>query len=172
MKNKIIILLIIIFSAISPTFGNVYEHPSDLDGIIKQIPKIGSIKCKFRQEKHLQNISKPLVSSGDFEFTVNKGVHFHTLQPVESTISYTNKNYKQINDVINAISTKKYSKIDREFNFFFEGDFKKWSLGMKPKKQSKSYDYITFITIDGTDYINKISIWQTNGNRTVLWFIK
>lgn len=124
MKNKIIVLLISIFSAISPTFGNVYDYPNDLSGIIKQLPKIDSIKCKFRQEKHLQNISKPLISSGNFEFKINKGVYFHTLQPVESTTNYTNKTYKQINDIINAISTKKYSKIEKEFNFFYEGDIK------------------------------------------------
>ena len=133
---------------------------------------MGSIKCKFRQEKHLQNIAKPLISSGNFEFVENKGVYFYTLHPIQSTASYTNKNYKQINDIVNAISAKKYSRLEKEFNFYYEESSDEWTLGLKPKKNSNAYNYISSITIEGSDYISKIDIRQTNGNKTVLWFTK
>ncbi len=169
-KYSIIIFLLLILSC--PVLADVYNSPSNLESISKQIPKIGSIKCKFRQEKFLQNISKPLISSGDFEFIENKGVYFHTLYPIESTVDYTNKNYKQINDIVNAISAKKYSRLEKEFDFFYEENGNKWTLGMKPKKNSNAYNYISSITLDGSDYINKIRIQQTNGNKTILWFTK
>ncbi len=169
-KYSIIIFLLLILSC--PVLADVYNSPSNLEIISKQIPKIGSIKCKFRQEKFLQNISKPLISSGDFEFIENKGVYFHTLYPIESTVDYTNKNYKQINDIVNAIPAKKYSRLEKEFDFFYEENGNKWTLGMKPKKNSNAYNYISSITLDGSDYINKIRIQQTNGNKTILWFTK
>ena len=169
-KFSFIILLFFIISC--PVLADVYKFPSNFESISKQIPKIHSIKCKFKQEKHLQNISKPLISSGDFEFVENKGVYFHTLYPFESTVDYTNKNYKQINDIINAISAKKYSILEREFYFFYEGNINKWTLVMKPKKNSNAYNYISSITLNGADYINKIIIKQTNGNMTTLWFTK
>lgn len=171
MKKLNIILLLFFFFACQ-AFADVYNSPSNLENISKHIPKLGSIKCNFRQAKYLQNIPKPLISSGDFEFIPNKGIYFYTLQPVKSTFDYTNKNYKQINDIINAISTKKYSRLENEFNFYYEGNINKWTLGMKPKKTSNVCNYLSSITIYGTDYINEIIIIQTNGSKTVLWFTK
>lgn len=160
-------LLIINFAA-----ADVYNSPSTLENISKQIPKVGSIKCGFKQEKFLKNIEKPIVSKGDFEFIENKGVYFNTTYPVKSKTDYTNKNYKQINDIVNAISAKKYGKLEKEFEFYFSGSKESWVLGMKPKKNSDAYAYISSITIDGSNYISKISISQTNGNKTVIWFKK
>ena len=169
-KFSLIVYIFLLLSA--PAFADVFSSPADLSDISKQIPKMGSVKCKFRQEKYMQNISKPLISTGDFEFAENKGVYFYTKYPVQSTTDYTNKNYKQINDIVKAISAKKYSKLEKEFNFYFVGNTNNWSLGMKPKKSSNAYNYITSITIDGSDYIHKINIQQKNGNKTILWFTK
>ena len=153
-------------------FGDVFNNPSPLNDISKQIPELNSIKCKFKQEKHLQNIQKPLISGGDFEFKKNEGVYFYTTYPVKSTQNYTNKNYKQINDIINGISSKRYSKLEKEFDFYFEGNGKNWTLGLKPKKDSSAQNYISSIIISGGDYIKQITISQTNGNKTILWFTK
>ena len=169
-KSSLIIFLLLIIS--NEAIANLYDSPVKLEVISSQIPKMRSIKCKFRQEKHLQNIAKPLFSSGDFEFIENKGVYFYTIIPFQSTADYTNKNYKQINDIISAISSKKYSRLETEFDFYYEKNNEKWFLGMKPKKNSNTYNYISSITINGTDYINEIEIQQTNGNKTVLWFTK
>ena len=171
MKKFSLLLLLLLFLSVQAK-ADLYNSPATLESISAQIPKMGSIKCKFRQEKHLQNITKPLISAGNFEFVENKGVYFHTLHPIESTVSYTNKNYRQINDIVNAVSTKKYSKLEKEFDFFFTGDKNSWSLGLQPKINSSAYNYISSITIDGTDYIHKISIQQTNVNNTILWFTK
>lgn len=169
-KYSFIIILALLLSA--PVKAQVYDYPAKLEYISKIIPKIGSTKCKFKQEKYLKNISSPLVSGGDFEFVENKGVYFYTRYPFQSTIDYTNKNYRQINDIINAISSKKYSKLEREFQFYFEGNSANWSLGMKPKKNSNAYNYISYITVNGSDIISMINIQQTNGNKTIIWFTK
>lgn len=167
-KFSSIILFLLFFVPVT----NAQGSQSSLENITKQIPQMGSIKCKFRQEKYLPSISKPLISSGNFEFVQNKGVYFHTLYPVQSTVDYTNKNYKPINDIINAISTKRYEKLEKEFSFYFAGNSSKWSLEMKPKEKSNAYNYISSIKIEGADYIHKINIQQKNGNRTVLCFTK
>ena len=170
--KKFSLLLLCSFFICNFSFGNIFENPEKLSNISKNIPELDSIKCKFKQEKRLQNIQKPLVSGGDFEFKKNEGVYFYTTYPVKSTQNYTNKNYKQINDIINGISSKKYSKLEEEFDFYFEGDSSKWKLGLKPKKNSQAVNYISTITISGGDYINQITISQKNGNKTLLWFTK
>lgn len=169
-KFSLFFIIFIIFC--NPVFSNVYEHPAVLEEISEQIPKMKSIQCKFKQEKHFQNIQKPFISNGDFKFVENKGVYFHTTSPIESDVDYTNKNYKQINDIIKAVSAKKYSRLEKEFTFYYQKKNDNWTLGMRPKKESSAYNYISNITISGTDYISKIDISQTNGNKTLLWFTK
>lgn len=173
MRNgKFIFSIFIFFNLFLPVLADVYEHPAPLSNIAEQIPEMGSIKCKFKQEKSIQNISKPLVSEGDFEFVKDRGVYFNTTYPIKSAVNYTNKNYKQINDIVNAISAKKYQRLEKEFNFYFLGKSNNWTLGLKPKQNSSVKDYISSITIQGSDYINQINVVQTNGNKTVIWFTK
>lgn len=169
-KFSYIIFFILFFSCSS--FADVYDHPAKPEFIYSQIPQMGSIKCKFRQVKYIHNISKPVESGGDFEFVENKGVYFHTNYPVKSEVNYTNKNYKEVNDIIKALSSKKYSALERDFNFYFESKNSNWILGMKPKKNSDAINFISCITIEGNSYIHKINIIQKNGNKTLLWFIK
>ena len=170
MKKAILFMYFFVFCNLS--YANVYNHPDKFENILRQIPKAENIKCKFYQEKYLKNVQKPVISKGDFEFIENKGVYFYTHYPVEIKTDYTNKNYKQINEIISAINSKKYSKLEKEFDFYFEKNKNNWSLVMKPKKNSKSYGYISSITIDGNKNIDKISILQTNGNKTLIWFKK
>ena len=167
------VLLIVLFLFISKiAFADVYDFQANLKDVSKKMPEMHSIKCKFKQEKHIKNISKPLVSSGDFEYRENKGVYFHTKYPIESKTDYTSEGYKRINDIVKAISNKKYSKLENEFNFYHTGNADNWVLGMKPKKTSDSNNYISSITIQGSSYIQKININQANGNETIIWFTK
>lgn len=170
--KRISILFFAIFLFSNFCLADVFDNKKDLSYITKQIPEMDSIKCKFKQEKRLKNIQKPIISGGDFEFKKNEGVYFYTTYPIQSTQNYTNKNYKQINDIINGISSKRYSKLEKEFEFYFDKNDENWTLGMKPQKESSVYNYIASIRIDGSNYIKKIVISQINGNETLLWFIK
>lgn len=153
-------------------YANVFDRPSDLKTISSELPKIGSIKCKFKQQKLMQNVSKPIVSYGDFEYIENEGVYFYTTFPVKSEVNYTNKNYKQINDIINAMSSKNYKRIEKEFNFYFEKNTKNWILGLKPKKDTKTAEFISELTVYGNNSIDKIEVDMLNGTKTTLWFLK
>lgn len=170
MKKVLISLFLLIFSNI--VYADIYNSPAKLSEIVKVIPKPTTIKCKFKEEKYLKSIQKPVISYGDFEFIENKGVYFYTKYPIQTSKNYTNSNYKQINEIINAISSKKYSKIEKEFTFYYEKNNNIWNLGLKPKKNSKAINYISKITISGEDVIKKIEIVQTNGNKTVICFTK
>lgn len=68
------IFFLICLLLIQPAYANVFEHEAQLDKIVKELPELNSIKCKFRQEKQISNIL--LKSSGDFTFDKGKGVIF------------------------------------------------------------------------------------------------
>ena len=167
MKNKIAVLICLLLLPIA--FSQ--EQKISSEELMKELPKLESIDCKFKQEKLIKNIQKPLLSNGNFKFVKGEGVYFETLYPVKSTVSYTNKDYKQINDIILAISNKKYSKLDREFDFYFSKNEKIWTLTLKPKTESKSAKYLDSLTIEGEDYISKIVILAKDGSKTTQWFI-
>ena len=167
MRIKILLLFLIFLFPIALC---AVEKVSS-EELMKELPKLESIDCKFKQEKLIKNIKKPLLSNGNFRFVKGEGVYFETLYPVKSTVSYTNKDYKQINDIILAISNKKYSKLDREFDFYFSKDQNLWILTLKPKTESKSSKYLDSLTIEGEEYINKIVILSKDGSKTTQWFI-
>lgn len=166
-------IILIIFFLFNCAFANLYENPVKFASLKEKLPELKSAKLKFTQEKYFKNAKKPIISRGDFEFIKNKGVYFKTTYPIQKETSYTNQNYKQINEIINAISNKKYSKLDDEFDFYYEKTAQEWLFGLKPVRGVKTSDFIVSITLKGNDeYINKIEITQTNGNRTILRFFK
>lgn len=44
------IIFLICLLLIQPAYANVFEHEAQLDKIVKELPELNSIKCKFRQE--------------------------------------------------------------------------------------------------------------------------
>lgn len=173
MKNKIAFLCIFFcfFSVLLPVRAEMKKVSAQ--ELFEKLPQIENRECKFKQEKALKNLSKPLVSNGNFKLVKGEGVYFETIYPVKSAVSYTNREYKQINDIILAVSNKKYSRLDREFNLFYSEDKNLWTLKLVPKEESKSYKYLDFIELGGSaDKIDKIVIMTKDGNKTTQWFME
>lgn len=170
MKNKLIYLFICLFMTILTCRASLYENKTTAKDLTGVLPEFNNIECKFKQEKILKNIDKPLVSGGNFRFDKKQGIFFETTYPVRITTSYTNKDCEQINDIILAISNKKYAKLDNTFDFYYKKTGNTWVLGLKPKVKSGLDKYIDSITIEGIDYINKIVISLKDGSKTTQWF--
>ena len=168
MKNKIVFLFAFLFFSFLPL--NAYSEKIFSEQLADKLPKIENRECKFRQEKVLKNLQKPLVSNGNFKLVKGEGVYYETLYPVKSTVSYTNRDYKQINDIILAVSNKKYSKLDREFDLFYIGNKNMWTLKLEPKEVSRAYKYLDFILLKGSDKIDQIVIVTKDESKTTQWF--
>ena len=154
------------------SYANVWKQPVSSEEIVKETPKLKSIKGTFSQEKILPNIKKTLISYGDFEFTENKGISFYTVSPVKSEVDYTNKKYKQINDIVNAIASKKYKKLEQKFDFYLDRNYNILIIGLKPKDKNKEFISSVTIEIKNSDYIKKIKIELSDGGTTTVWFVK
>ena len=166
---KKIFILILLFLT-SPVFAGLYDKEEPLNNISKKIPALNNISCKFRQEKQASNIV--LKSSGNFVFDKSKGVTFYTTYPIKSTTSYSTREYKQINNVISAISNKSYSRLEKDFKFYFQKENDIWTLALMPKQTSQAYNYLKTIEITGeAEKINKIMILTCDKTKTTIWFI-
>ena len=172
MKNKFLCFIIIFLASILQCQADIFEHKIDVQNLGKKLPVLNNIECNFKQEKILKNITKPLISGGNFKFDKTKGIFFETTYPIKTTTSYTSKDYEQINDIILAISNKKYSKLDKTFDFYYQTNIDTWILGLKPKKNTGADKYIESIVIHGTDNINQIVISMQDGSKTTQWFFQ
>ena len=170
--NKIVLLFFLIIFLFSPQVANanLFDKPAKIEDFIMLLPEMKSVSCKFEQTKYLNNVEKPIISSGNFKFIEKEGVFFETLKPIKSTMSYTNKDYKQINDIVLAISQKKYSKLNKDFNYFFDKKERSWELGLKPKTESPASNYIISISINGNNHIEKMKLQFKNGSSTTICF--
>lgn len=169
MIRQFLIITIIFFMNL-PAFADIFEHPQKLSYIVQNIPEFSSIKCKFEQEKILPETNVTLKSSGDFEFIKDRGVIFKTTFPIQSETNYSTDGYKQINDIINAISNKNYEKLEAVFDFYFVKQGTKWSLGLTPKKMKQPSKYIKSIEIDGEKNISMMKITTQNSVITKIRF--
>ncbi len=171
MKNKNSIFscgLVYLLTCIS-SFANVFNHPTALNDI--DIPSLNSINCKFKQEKIIKTSNIVLKSSGDFRFDKGKGITFYTVYPIKSVNSYTTKEYKQINNIVSAISNKSYSRLEKDFKFFYEKNGTNWTLGLMPKAETQAYNYLKSIEVAGNKtMIIKIVILPVDLNKTTIWF--
>ena len=172
MKTRVILAFIfLIFLSITlSSQATVYENKISATELSKILPTLDNINCKFKQEKVLKNIEKPLLSEGNFSFIKQQGIFFETTYPIKSTTSYTNKDCEQINDIIMAISNKKFSKLDNKFDLYYKEKNGLWTLGLKPKPNTGADKYIDSITIEGIELITKIIILMKDGSKTTQWF--
>lgn len=168
MKNKILLSGLIFFLGVSPSNADVFDHPQKLETVVQKLPPVGEVKCNFKQEKTMPG-NVVLKSSGKFSFNKNSGAVFNTFYPVKSVSSYSSKDYRQINDIVDAVATRNYSKIENYFDFYFI-DSKPWSLAMEPKPASKAAKYLKSIELSGTNRISKMTITNVNSVKTTIWF--
>lgn len=152
---------------ISPVFAT-----TPVSQIVDKLPELKSTECKFRQEKFLPSSNVTLKSSGDFRFEKDKGVTFYTTFPIKSTTSYTSKEYRHINSIITAISNKSYSRLEKDFDFFFDKNGSLWELKLVPKADSTVSNYLKSIEIKGENEIKKIVILASDLTRTTIYFSK
>lgn len=158
-----ILVLLIIGQAV---LANVFEHEKSLEYISQKIPPLNGVNCKFYQEKY--TAGTVLKSSGDFSFDKNKGITFYTTFPIKSTVTYNSKESRKVNEIITAISNKSYSRLEKEFQFFYTDG---WTLGLLPKKGTQAYDYLKSIEIKGNqNMIVEITILTTNSTKTKIRF--
>ncbi len=172
MFKKLFQILVITIVFCQSSYANVFEHPQKLSTITNELPELSSINCRFRQEKTFPNSNVKLNSSGNFKFVKGKEIVFHTTYPTNMVTTYNTTEYRQINDIINAISTKSYSKIEKIFTFYFQKTNNNWNLGLIPKQSHSCAKYLSSIEIQGASYITKIVITTKNSGKTTIWFNK
>lgn len=155
---KFLLPLLIVLAGFNLCFASddIFDYPSSSKSIVKEMPKLKDVSCKFTQEKSIGNTV--LKSGGNFKFIKSKGAVFETLYPIKSTVSYTSSQNKQMNNVIVAVANGNYAYLDKNFDLYYKRENAIWTIGLKPKQGSVPASQLNDIIIRGASDIDNIKI--------------
>jgi hypothetical protein len=145
---------------------------------------------KFQHSRHLSEIPKPLVASGDFRFVRDLGVYWHTRQPFDSVAVLTAAGLAQSDDggpvhkisadeqpavrlitkIFMALFTLDTRTLARDFDLFgVLADEKtgRWTIGLKPRGTAIATVFKD-ATIAGSDDVEQVVLTDARGDRTVI----
>ncbi len=173
-RYLLVLFVLIAFSPLKLNAADVFLNKTNADAVSDRIPVFENASCKFSQEKLMKTSNSSLKSNGNFTFLKNKGVIFETTYPIHSTSSYTSGQNRIVNSIVNSISNKNYSYIEKNFDIFYVQNNNSWIMGLKPKKEKQTAGEMNYIQIFGrTDnkngIINKLII-DTKSIRTTIQF--
>ena len=171
MRKYLWLSLFLIFVFMPFIQADVLKKQVLFNDVISELPSFSDVSCKFSQEKYLKNSGVSLLSGGNFYFKKSSGITFETLYPINSIVSYTKNSNRQIGKIIDAISNKNYSFIDKNFKVYFEKKSNLWILVLVPQNNMHASEVLDYIEISGNNTIDSIIVKSLNGDKTKLQFV-
>ena len=183
---RCILAFVFIFLNLSSTYAN--EH-NQFDKVQEQLSQQTNICGNFKQIRHIALLSKPLVSTGYFYLSKERGLAWMQQTPFKSTLTLTHDEMtQQIESNPPMVMTKEkqpllfsftniflslfkgdLSTIQRYFSIRFSGSLKQWQIELKPKA-SPINKVIVSMVVSGSDKVNKIIVNQVKNNRMEITF--
>ena len=143
----------------------------------------------FTQSKHINGLSRPLISKGLIWMSPAGQLVWQTQMPIKSTLVITESGIKFFNKQDELLPDNNYplaNKISGLFLSILGGDVKKleasfvqnlncekkrWQLDLEPKNKSLS-GIIKVISLSGNDDIESIGFQEQRGDRTVIELVR
>lgn len=145
-----------------------------------QLSQADHLKGNFKQVRHIQLLSSPLISSGQFELSKSQGLSWHQTQPFVSDLTVNQDKIEQsfANNPPTIITEKEqpvvfsFTKIflavfngdlaqaSQNFTILFAGDTTAWTIVLTPKVAPLN-KAIESITLTGGKTIENITIKDT-----------
>ena len=151
------------------------------------------LKGQFRHSRHLSEIPRPLIATGEFIVVRDLGVYWHTQQPFDSVALLSEAGIAQsdgggsamrvsadeqpavrvIAKIFMALVTLDVASLGRDFDLFSDTDAGKrdgsWIIGLKPRAKAIA-GVFTQATVSGSDDVEQVVLTDTRGDRTVIDF--
>ena len=194
--------LLVFVCVLLPTAGfgqqnqddSVFEKPlQDFDSAFRdvaaQLQKSSCLKSNFIQNRHIQGLSKPIVSKGIFIYDAARGAAWIQEQPLKIAYVVTFSGMKQISmtsglasqtappsptlqrlsKTLISVFGGNVEKLHDNFSIFFDGQLTSWTLGLKPKDSTISA-FLASIVLRGDTFTRSISISDESGDSSQIVF--
>jgi len=169
--------------------GSAHAAAADLLAELSSRNKsINALEGTFAQQKTIAVLPLPIHSSGTFKFSTQQGIEWITLSPISQRLQLTStgitlgdqalgkqtlNNQPQASAVIAKIFMGLISGELDSLKDYFEieatGTIEQWQLILKPISANLSV-YIEGITVSGTEYTDKLAIFERNGDPSHISF--
>jgi hypothetical protein len=171
----------------------VFDHPvsaAELTTIIapaaRALAKTPVLRGSFIQRKFLNDIPKPLKSSGSFVISREQGIYWHTLTPFDSEFVLTPDSMVQLDGgkVAVRLSAAQQPGLRVVGDVFFSifaldpgalaGNFAlfglcaergAWLMGLRPKSSALG-GVLSEVIISGNTHVDQVQMWDAHGDRT------
>src|SRR5688572_3555076 len=97
--------MLALFLAATAQAADPFAHPASgktlqatLSRPAAQLSRAQVLQGRFTHSKHLREVPKPLVASGEFVFARDLGVYWHTRQPFDSVVVLTERGILEQNE--------------------------------------------------------------------------
>lgn len=164
------------------------QVPQTLEQLKQQLSQTDFVTTDFVQERQLKILKKPLVSKGAMTYAKRGGICWQLASPVPAAILLT-QTQVSMSDAAGETTIQKSNPVMRLFtNLFFSvfsGDLDalynqfevdwillnedQWSLTLTPKNDDVASIAAKYV-IYGSQFVDRVSLQQLNGDSTVLLF--
>lgn len=180
-----------------PMFSGAAELPVTGEQLLRttlakpaaHLAKAQVLDGRFTHAKHLREIPKPLIASGEFVFARELGVYWHTQEPFDSVVVLTSRGIlekaegaqtlnlsadeqpavRMIANVFLALFTLDMATLERSFLLFSESEPERgrWTIVLKPRGGAIANVFVR-ATVSGTTDVEQVVLTDAHGDRTVI----
>ena len=173
----------------------LFSNPVVSDESMTQFKKIAEklqenkiVRADFKQTKSIKVLKRPLLSEGVFLISQAKGLYFETIKPYEQLTVITSEYLIQKDSGGNVSKLKsdshpllqkstesflsifsgKTESLKEQYKIFILIEGENWQIGLTPKDNNESKEYIGRIVFKGSKYLNSLYMEEKLGNTTVI----
>ncbi|MBQ7158685.1 MAG: outer membrane lipoprotein carrier protein LolA [Treponema sp.] len=178
-----------IFCIVSFAFADVFDHPLTKESkplfqsVSQTIAAHEAQKGDFIQTKHISKLNRNLASSGTYLLSKNNGIVWQTKKPFPSTMivsatsvvqiaasgkksvlqAGSNATFESFAKVISSVFQGGEDLSEKNFDIFFEGTEKSWTVGLVPKDKAIHAVAERFV-LQGGSALNSVTMHEKSGD--------
>lgn len=187
----LLLLLCCVHAGATDLFAHPVTGEALVNGVLARpaarLAQAQRLSGQFEHQKHLREVPRPLISTGDFIFARELGVYWHTRKPFDSVVVLTpggiiektggspgssptandQPAVRMVANVFLALFTLDMRRLERDFDLFAVSDAGRWTLGLKPRGRAIAAVFSS-ATISGADDVEQVVLLDARGDRTVI----
>jgi len=161
-----------------------------LDEVESDLSSFDTLRCSYRQTRHVSGLSAPLEASGSLLMTRDNGLAWMQEKPFQVTYVFTDDNFIENSPGGSRKVTKKADKpqlfqVANLFSTIFSGDKKLlkeyfelqfltqdnalWKIILIPKN-SRLKKLFKSVQLQGSQLLEIVTVYEASGNKTVINF--
>ena len=154
-----------------------------------QMQQYPTLRCNYTQEKKIKELASPLISQGTMLLSRQYGLYWQQLIPFDMSLCATETDFIQTlagqqpqvvsrNDnpmlfeiihTLKALFSGDKEALETNFTTDFRSTGNNWELILTPKQEPFSLIF-SELRVSGTDFIDKLQLFDKGGDLTTLTF--